>query len=44
MISWYRYIAYDRLLLAICDGWTPVADLGPAPRRIRRALQMVWSK
>lgn len=27
-ISFFRYIPYDRLLLAICDGWTPVADLG----------------
>ena len=29
MIRWYRYIPYDGLLLAICDGWQPVADLGP---------------
>ena len=29
MIRWYRYIPYDGLLLAICDGWNPVADLGP---------------
>ena len=28
MIRWYRYIAYDRLLLALCEGWQPVADLG----------------
>ena len=28
MIRWYRYIPYESLLLALCEGWQPVADLG----------------
>jgi hypothetical protein len=28
MVTWFRYIPYSQLLLAICMGWKPVADLG----------------
>jgi hypothetical protein len=28
MITYFRYIAYPQLLLAIAMGWKPVADLG----------------
>jgi hypothetical protein len=28
MISWFRYVPYSELLLAMVYGWQPVADLG----------------
>jgi invasion protein IalB len=28
MISWFRYVRYKDLLLAMAYGWQPVADLG----------------
>jgi hypothetical protein len=28
MITFFRYIPYSQLLLALCMGWKPVADLG----------------
>jgi len=28
MISWFRYVPYGELLLAMAYGWQPVADLG----------------
>jgi hypothetical protein len=28
MISWFRYVPYGELLLAMVYGWQPVADLG----------------
>lgn len=28
MISWFRYVSYGELLLAMACGWQPVADLG----------------
>ena len=28
MISWFRYVPYGDLLLAMVFGWQPVADLG----------------
>jgi hypothetical protein len=38
MISWFRYVPYGDLLLAMVYGWQPIADLGvaevgPAPSR-----------
>jgi hypothetical protein len=28
MISWFRYVPYGDLLLAMVYGWQPIADLG----------------